>query len=155
MDGRNSFRPAKKRTDAILEVVQGIAVFGEDNELAAVPMRVEHFRLVLQQLGKLVPFAVGLRLAHGKGGLFQISQDGDFSLQFSYGLRGGREIDHLLFGGLQFVFWGVFQIIKPHRRKILWGCPFANPDGLPAPRRSNSSSPKALFRRSRRLRKDW
>ena len=65
-------------------------MFGEDNELAAVPMHVEHFRLVLQQLGKLVPFAVGLRLAHGKGGLLQISQDDDFRLQFGYGLRGGR-----------------------------------------------------------------
>jgi len=48
VNGDHRFRPADQHSDAVLEIVQRVAVLGEDDQLAAVAVGVEHLRLVLQ-----------------------------------------------------------------------------------------------------------
>ncbi len=47
-------------------------MLGEDDELAAVPVGVEHLGVVLEQPGELVPFAIGAGLADLEGQLLQL-----------------------------------------------------------------------------------
>jgi hypothetical protein len=70
MDRDDGVRPADQSADPVDEVVQGIAVFGEDHQLSTVPVSVEHLPLVEEEGPELVPLAVASAVAHTAGLLF-------------------------------------------------------------------------------------
>ena len=87
---------AKKSTNLISEVAQGVAVLGEDDELLALTVRCEHALVVLQQLGELVPFAILAAETDFIGQTLQILQSGYFSLQLLDGASCGSLIRNVL-----------------------------------------------------------
>ena len=87
-------------------------MLGEDDELAPVPMGVEHLGIVLQEPRELVPFAVGPRLADFESGLLQVAEQFDFGLEFGDGARGSRLVQHLLLGRLQLGIGGVLDLVQ-------------------------------------------
>ena len=46
------------RAEPFAQIVQGVAVLGEDDHLATVAVRIEHLGVILQQPGELFPFLV-------------------------------------------------------------------------------------------------
>ena len=58
VDGDHRSVAAQRVADAQQQVVEGVAVLGEDDQLAAATLGGEHFGLVLQQAGELLPFAI-------------------------------------------------------------------------------------------------
>jgi len=106
---------AEERADPLGQVVQGVAVLGEDDEFAAVPGGVEHFRVVLEQAGQLVPFLIGVRLPHLQGRRFEALEHGDFGLQLGDGAGRGRLIDHALLGFLHLGVGSVFEVVESVR----------------------------------------
>ena len=87
-------------------------MLGEDDQLAAMAVGIEHLGVVLQEPGEFVPLPVGARLPNLVGQFFQVLQHPDFDLQF--GDRAGRRclIDDLLFGLLDLGVGGVVQIVE-------------------------------------------
>ena len=51
--------PSEECPDALGQIVQRVAMLGEDDELAPMPVGVEHLRVVLQEPGQLIPLAIG------------------------------------------------------------------------------------------------
>ena len=49
-------------------------MLGEDDELAAVPVGIEHLRVVLEQPGEFIPFPVGAGLANPKSEFLQVAE---------------------------------------------------------------------------------
>ncbi len=80
-----------------MQVVQRVAVLGEDDELALPAAGIAHLGVVLQDPRKLVPFAILAGGDHGLGLFFQALEDDDFGFQFRDGLGGGGLIDQGLF----------------------------------------------------------
>jgi hypothetical protein len=94
---------AQRVADAQQQVVEGVAVLGENDDFAAAAIGGEHFGLVLQQTRELFPLAVAARLHHLGGAVFQLLQDDDFGLQLRDGLGGGGLVHHLVGQGFVFV----------------------------------------------------
>ena len=46
------------RSKFFTQIVQGVAMFGEDDQLATMAVGIEHLRMILQQPGELFPFLV-------------------------------------------------------------------------------------------------
>ena len=104
MDGDHGFLAAQRVTGAQQQVVEGVAVLAEYDELAAAAVGREHLGVVLKQARELFPLAVAAGL-HDAGGLFlQIPQDDDLGLQLGDGFGRGGLIDHLV--GQDLVFLG-------------------------------------------------
>jgi catechol 2,3-dioxygenase-like lactoylglutathione lyase family enzyme len=68
-----------------VQVVQRVAVFGENDDLALPAGQVAHFRIVLQDLREFVPLAVLAGSDKRLGLLFQSLQNVNFGFQFSEG----------------------------------------------------------------------
>ena len=109
-------------TPAILrvQVVQRVAVLGEDDDLALPAAGVAHLGIVLEDLREFVPLAVLAGGDDGLGLLFEPLEDDDFRFQLGDGLRGRGLIDE---------------------RSLR---------GSPAPRRSGRRRPRGRRRASRR-----
>ena len=86
----------------VREVTERVAVFGKNDQLFAEPLCVEHAFFVLQQAGKLFPFAVSAAGADGVGLGFQRFERGNFRFQLRDGSRGT--------GLVSYAFFGVFQL---------------------------------------------
>ena len=56
--------PSDECPDPLGEIIQRVAMLGEDDELAAMPVGVEHLRVVLQEPGQLIPLAIGSGLPY-------------------------------------------------------------------------------------------
>ena len=112
VDGHHGFGTAEQRPNPFGQIIQGVAVLGEDGELAAVPMRVEHLGIVLQQARQLVPLAVSARLADFEGDLFQVAEQLDLGFEFGDGARGGRLVHNLLLGRLQLDIGSVLDLFQ-------------------------------------------
>ena len=104
VDGDHGLFAAQRVADAQQQVVERVAVLGEDDDFAAAAIGGAHLGLVLQQARELFPLAVAARLHDGGGGAFQLAQDQNFSLQLRDGLGGGGLVHHLV--GHGFVFFG-------------------------------------------------
>lgn len=81
VDGHDCFGPTEQATQLVDQIVQRVAMLREDDELSAPPMAVEHLSGVLQEVGELLPFAVGTRPAHLIRQLLQLDQAGDLPLE--------------------------------------------------------------------------
>ena len=114
----DGLRPAEQCPNLLGEIVQRVAVLGEDDEFPAMPVGVEHFGVVLQQLGKLVPFAVGAGLPDAKRGSLQVLQLVDFGPQFGDGAGGGCLIDDLLLGVFDFGVGCVVEVFEVVEREV-------------------------------------
>ena len=86
-------------TPAILcvQVVQRVAVLGEDDDLPLPAGRVVHLGVVLEQLREFLPLAVLARGDDGLGLLFEALEDDDFGFELGDGLGGRRLVDEALF----------------------------------------------------------
>ena len=99
---------AEHARDPLMQVVQRVAVFGEDDELALTPGGVVHLRIVLEDFREFIPLAVLAGGDDGLGLLLKPLENDDLRLQFGDGLGGSRLVDQrllevlLLLGG-QFV----------------------------------------------------
>ena len=80
-----------------MQVVQRVAVLGEDDDLALPAGGVAHLGVVLEDLREFVPLAVLAGGDDGLGLLFEAFEDDDFGLQLGDGLRRRRLIDERLF----------------------------------------------------------
>ena len=112
VDDDHGFRLADQGANPLRKVIQRVAVLGENDELAAMPMGVKHLGVVLQQSRKLVPFAVGAGLPDAKRDAFQVEQLGDFCPQFRD--RAGRRclVDNLFLGVFEFGIGGVVEVVE-------------------------------------------
>ncbi len=79
-------------------IVQGVAMFGKDDQLATMAVGIEHLRMILQQPGELFPFLVRSTATNCQGLCFKPPQDFDFGLKFSDRPSYRRLIDDGFFG---------------------------------------------------------
>ena len=91
---------AQHAGDLAVQVVQRVAVLGEDDELALPAGGVVHLRVVLEEFGQLVPLAVLARGHDGLGLLLQPLEDADLGFELGDGFRGRGVVDQVLFEGL-------------------------------------------------------
>ena len=58
MDRDNCLRPANQGCDLVDQIIQGVSMLSEDDELSSVPSSVEHLGIILQELRQLIPLAI-------------------------------------------------------------------------------------------------
>jgi hypothetical protein len=92
----DSLTAAKHAADAFDQVVQRVAMFREDDQLAAISVRVEHFRLLLQEGRELLPLGAQAS-ADLRGHRFEVSQALDFRAELSERSGGRGLVDNALF----------------------------------------------------------
>ena len=95
MNGNNSVGAAQLGADFILQVGEGIAVFGEDNDLAVFPIRAGQ-HLAFQDFAQLHPLPILVLVAHPPGRRNEPVQHGDFVRELHLVLGCGRAIHHLV-----------------------------------------------------------
>ena len=103
VDRLDGLGPAEQRADPAHEVVQRVAVLGEDDELAP-PVRSvarDGERVVLEDRAQLRPLAVGVRCAHSRGGLDEVAQIEELGVELLDGARRGRRVDELILDVLE------------------------------------------------------
>src|SRR5258706_14100483 len=88
MNVNHGLCPAKHSADTLRQIVQSIAMFGKDDQLAAMSFGIKHFRIVLKQTGKSLPFSIRPAAAHGKGELLQRGKQADLNLEFGISASG-------------------------------------------------------------------
>ena len=154
VDDDDRLGPPEQGADPLGQVVQGVAVLGEDDELAAVPVGVEHLGVVLEQSREFVPFAVGAGLADPRGPVVRGPSGWPISAsQLGDGPGGGGLIDNLLLGCLDLGVRGVVQVVDVVRRRAEAGR-HRDRGRASAPRFSSCSSRSRFSSRSRRRRSD-
>ena len=84
-------------------------MLGEDDELAAAAVHVEHLR-VFEHVAQLVPLPVDLRRAHGLGHAGELPEARNLLLELDNGGRGARQVDDLLRLGLGLFFEVVLKV---------------------------------------------
>src|ERR1039458_189375 len=72
MDGHNGVAVAEDAGDPAMQVIQRIAMFGENDDLSLATRSVTHRRFVLKDLGEFIPFAITAGCDHGLGLLFKL-----------------------------------------------------------------------------------
>ena len=112
VDGDHGLRPAEHDADLVDQVVERVAVLGEDDELAAVAVHVEHLAVVLQQARELLPLLVAAGDAHLVGELLQAGQRDDLVLQLLDGLRRRGLVDDLLLELLELLVGQVVELVE-------------------------------------------
>ena len=111
VNGDHGFGATQQGTDTVGQVVERIAVFAENDELASLAIGVKHLGLVLKQAGELGPFAVLPATADALGQRFQLLEPVDFGLQLGHSPGSRCQIHHLLGGLLELLLRGVFELI--------------------------------------------
>ena len=104
MDGHHGIVVPEQGADLVGQIAQGVLVLRKDNEFFPLPIGGKHFAVVLQQLGKLVPFAVYAADPHGISHLLQPFQRGNFRFHFPDSAGSGCPIGD--------VFHGLFQLVR-------------------------------------------
>ena len=168
-----SLRP-KQRGDAALQIVQRVAVLGEDDQLLAM-VRALACGIAPTPYGAGFPsrrlaIAAGVKISPAgwpapaicylsplrrtpERKRFQALQSFDFRPQLGDGACGGGLIEDFLLGGFDFVVGRFFQILDVFSVECRDRC---GKDGATSPPRwSTSSSRSRLSSRSRRRRRDW
>ena len=95
MNGDNSIGATQLGADFILQVGEGIAVFGEDNDLAVFPIRAGQ-HLAFQDFAQLHPLPILVLVAHPPGRRNEPIQHGDFVRELHLVLGRGRTIHNLV-----------------------------------------------------------
>ena len=88
VDGDDGLGAAEQVADAFGQVVQGVPVLGEDDDLADVAVGVLDQLVVGEQVAQLGPLPVGAGVADPPGQLLQVLQEADLLVQL--GDRAGR-----------------------------------------------------------------
>src|SRR5208337_1747247 len=112
MNDDDCLGPSNECSYAFGKIVQGVAMLGEDDELAPMPVGVEHRRVVLQEPGQLIPLAIGSGLPYTQSDALQVLELGDFKPQLCDGAGGRRQIDDPFFGRLNLGIGGIVEIFK-------------------------------------------
>ena len=99
VDGHDGIGIAEYSSDPRLKVIQRVAMFGENDDLALPPRCVAHFGIVLKDFGELIPFAILPGGDNGLGLILEPLQDADLGLKLDDGLCGGRVVDQVFFQG--------------------------------------------------------
>ena len=127
----DSLRAAEERADAPLEVVEGVPVLGEENQLLARRGNVRrngaaavrplgfgdpatHARRredLAQQAGELLPLGIVAALKDLRGKRFEALERGDLGLELGDGARRGGLVEHSGFGGLDLVVRGFVDVL--------------------------------------------
>ena len=128
-------------------------MLGEDDQLAAMALGVEHLGIVLEQAGELVPFAVGAGLADAVSEFLQVLEHPDFDLQLRDGAGRRGLVDDLLLGLFDFGVGGVVEVVE-----VVVGVQIGRPafrsTRTSAPRLRSCSSRSRFSSRSLRRRSD-
>jgi len=95
----------------LCQVVEGVAVLAEDDQLAPLPISVKHGRVGLQQIAQLFPLAVGAAQHDLPGQPLQLLQAPDLQLQFGNRASSRGLVHHLLFLLQQLCFRRIFQVV--------------------------------------------
>ena len=103
VDGDDGVGIAEHAGNLLVQVVQGVAVLGEDDELAQAAAGIAHGGIVLQDAGEFVPFAVLPGGDNGLGLMFESLEDDNLLLQLGDGAGGGGLIDQRFFEILLFL----------------------------------------------------
>ena len=96
VDGDDGVGVAEQPADLLLQVVQRVAVLGEDDQLALAPEASRISGVFWRSLREFVPLAVLAGCDDRLGLLLQALQDDDLGFQFVDGLGGGGLIDERL-----------------------------------------------------------
>ncbi|OQA04802.1 MAG: hypothetical protein BWY66_02867 [bacterium ADurb.Bin374] len=113
VDGDDGAGVAEQAADFHGQVVQGVAVFGENDELPLAPFPVMHLGGVLEEVRQFFPFAVFLGVDNLAGLGFETGEGLDFSFELGNRLGGGGLIDQELFeffGLLGVEIVGIFHV---------------------------------------------
>jgi hypothetical protein len=97
-DGHHRAPAAQKRRDLAHQVVQGVAVLGEHDELEAAARGVAQQGVVLQDAAELVPLAVGAARAHLGGAVLEAGERLDLGAQLVGGGGGRGGVEHVVLG---------------------------------------------------------
>ncbi len=130
VNGHDRIVAAQNASDLLMEVVQRVAVLGEDDQLALPPGGVSHFGCVLQDLRELVPFAVLARRDDTTSLLFQTLQNFDFRFQLVDRLGSRRIIDQGLFEILLLFCVQVVIVLRDFFERFRQGATTANTELL-------------------------
>ncbi len=104
MDGQNGFGTAQHAANALHQIVEGVFVFGKDNQFAPVACAVIHLWPVLQQAGQLFPLLILARLHYLQSLMLKTLQGGNLCFQFRDTCCCGGLIDYLF--AQKLVFFG-------------------------------------------------
>src|SRR5579884_3121477 len=99
-------------TNALAEVVERVAMLGEDHQLQALAPGIKHRFVALQQTRQFLPFAVGPTAPHLTRPLLQLREDEQFGFQFGHCARRRCPIYDLLFQFLQLGPRRVLQVFQ-------------------------------------------
>jgi hypothetical protein len=110
VDGDDGFMPAEQLPDALREVVEGVGVLGEDDELPAGAAGIEHLG-ELKDFAELFPLSVDARLADGLGHGGEIAEAVDLVFELGDGGRGGGEVDERFSFGLGLFLKVGFEVV--------------------------------------------
>ena len=110
VDHHHRLAPSQPGADAFGEVLQGVAGFGEDDELPPVPALVTHQRVVEDGV-QLAPLGVRVAEAQRPGLPFQPSERRDLRFQLLHGGGGRRLVENALLRSLDLLFRRLFKVI--------------------------------------------
>lgn len=87
---------AEQAPQPLDEIVQGVAMLGEDDQLAAPALCVEHVLLFREEIGELLPLAVRAARPHRSREALEVGEHGDLDLELGDRLRRRRLVDQLV-----------------------------------------------------------
>ena len=106
VDGDHGVGAAEQAADPFGEVLQGVPVLGEDDDLLA-----GYHRVVGEQVAELGPLLVGAAVPDPAGDLHQVGEDGEFLVQFGDRARRGGRVGYL---GLDLLGLAARHVIESH-----------------------------------------
>ena len=96
VNGDDRFVPADHHAGLVDQVVQGVAVLSEDDDLAWVACLVDGERLIREDGAQLGPLAVRAGEPHAPGEFGEVVEDLDLGLELCHRLRRGGGINDVL-----------------------------------------------------------
>ena len=117
-DGDHRFVLAKQGSELGAEVVQGVLVLGEDDQLAKAAILVMH-DVLLQDLLQLGPLRIAFAPPNPPGELLQTCELADFGFEFLHGPGGRCLVDHLVLEIFELVAQGIIRIREQIERRLV------------------------------------
>ena len=134
VDDDDGVRAAEEAGDAVVQIIERVAVLGEDDQLLmrrglrrrdrAGAMGCEGFRGAIgprqarrgedfaEQAGEFGPLGIGAAAAHGERLGFERLERFDLAAQFGDGARRGGLVEDVLLGGGGFLVRGVLEVVE-------------------------------------------
>ena len=112
MDDSHGVRVAKVGRDLVLEVVDGVAWFGEDQDLSLTPRVFVKDRWGVEDGGELCPLRVLAGAAERERHALETAQARDLVLELLDGRRGGRRRDRLALETLELFVGQLLELVR-------------------------------------------